>query len=78
MLTAKQVRAARVLLDMDQMQLAAVSGLSLPMIQRMEASQSSVRGDAEDVWKLQKALEDAGVTFIEADGGGPGVRLKAF
>ncbi len=78
MLTAKQVKAARVLLDMDQMQLAAVSGLSLPMIQRMEASPSSLRGDAEDVWKLQKALEDAGVTFIEADGGGPGVRLKAF
>lgn len=78
MLTAKQVKAARVLLDMDQMQLAAASGLSLPMIQRMEASPSSLRGDAEDVWKLQKALEDAGVTFIEADGGGPGVRLKAF
>ena len=76
MLTAKQVKAARVLLDMDQKQLAAASGLSLPTIQRMEASKGSVRGNAENVWKLQKALEAAGVAFIEADGGGPGVRLK--
>ena len=76
MLTAKQVKAARVLLDMDQKQLAAASELSLPTIQRMEASKGSVRGIAENVWKLQKALEDAGVAFIEADGGGPGVRLK--
>ncbi len=76
MLTAKQVKAARVLLDMDQKHLAAASGLSLPTIQRMEASKGSVRGNAENVWKLQKALEAAGVAFIEADGGGPGVRLK--
>ena len=35
-----------------------------------------VRGTAENVWKVQKALEDAGVIFIDEDDKGPGVRLK--
>ena len=44
MITATQVRAARALLNIDQRQLADLSGLSVPTIQRMEGSDGVVRG----------------------------------
>jgi hypothetical protein len=43
----------------------------------MEGSDGRLRGTAENVWKVEQALEDAGVIFIDADDEGPGVRLKA-
>ncbi len=42
----------------------------------MEGSDGPLRGTAENVWKVQQALEDAGVIFIDADEEGPGVRLR--
>ena len=42
----------------------------------MEGSDGTLRGTAENVWKVQQALENAGVIFIDADEEGPGVRLK--
>ncbi|TIT52970.1 MAG: helix-turn-helix transcriptional regulator, partial [Mesorhizobium sp.] len=44
MITASQLRAARALLNIDQKTLAEMAGVSLPTIQRMEASQGNVRG----------------------------------
>ena len=77
MIVAKQVKAARVLLAMSQRYLAWRSDLSIPTIQRMEASDGPVRGNSQNVWKLQNALEEAGIEFIEATNGrGPGVRLR--
>ena len=81
MITAAQMRAARALLAMDQRQLAEASGLSLPTIQRMEASDGVVRGNIESLTKLIGALEAAGVVLI-GDGaassdGGRGVRLRS-
>ena len=66
---------------MDQRALAAASGLSLPTIQRMEASEGVIRGNVDSLMKLIAALEAAGVELI-GDGavserGGRGVRLKA-
>ena len=66
---------------MDQRGLAAASGLSLPTIQRMEASEGVIRGNVDSLMKLIAALESAGVELI-GDGtvserGGRGVRLKA-
>ena len=81
MITAAQIRAARALLGMDQRRLADIAGLSLPTIQRMEASTGAqVRGNVESVMKIVDALERAGVELI-AEGaaspaGGRGVRLK--
>ncbi|WP_295454453.1 helix-turn-helix transcriptional regulator [uncultured Thiodictyon sp.] len=80
MLTAAQLRAARALLGLDQRRLAEAAGLSLPTIQRMEASEGNVRGNVDSLVKLVDALERAGVEFI-AEGaatgvGGRGVRLK--
>jgi transcriptional regulator with XRE-family HTH domain len=80
MITAAQLRAARALLGMDQRALAEASGLSLPTIQRMEASESVIRGNVESLMKLIAALETAGVELINegavSEKGGRGVRLK--
>jgi transcriptional regulator with XRE-family HTH domain len=70
MITAGQVRAARALLGLDQRQLAELSGLSLPTIQRMEASDGVIRGNVDSLMKLTNALTTAGIEFI-----GDGVRL---
>ncbi len=76
MIIATQLRAARSLLTWDQKDLAEASGVSLPTIKRMEASDGEVRGTASNVWKVQRALEGAGIIFIDENGGGPGVRLR--
>jgi transcriptional regulator with XRE-family HTH domain len=80
MLTAAQLRAARALLSIDQRQLAALSGLSVPTIQRMEASDGVIRGNVDSLMKLIGALNGAGVELLGAGvaspGGGRGVRLK--
>jgi transcriptional regulator with XRE-family HTH domain len=79
MITAGQLRAARALLQIDQRQLAEVAGLSLPTIQRMEASTGVVRGNIDSLTKLVAALNAAGVELINdgaaSHGGGRGVRL---
>ena len=81
LITAAQMRAARALLGMDQRELAERSGLSLPTIQRMEASDGVIRGNVDSLVKLISGLETAGVELIGEGAaspvGGRGVRLKA-
>ncbi len=77
MITVAQLRAARGLVGWNQARLAEASGLALSTIKRMEGSDGPLRGTAANVWKVEQALEDAGVIFIDADEEGPGVRLKA-
>lgn len=80
MITAAQMRAARALLGLDQKTLAKRAGVSVPTIQRMEASQGNVRGIVDSLIKVVDALEAAGVELIgdnaQSTGGGRGVRLK--
>jgi predicted transcriptional regulator len=80
MITATQLRAARALLGIDQKTLAEMSGVSLPTIQRMEASDGDVRGMVETLTKVVAALQSAGVELIaeyaRSDGTGRGVRLR--
>ncbi len=80
MITSGQMRAARALLGIDQRELAHRSGLSLPTIQRMEASDGVVRGNVDSLMKLVDALAANGIELIGAggtsSGGGRGVRLK--
>jgi len=80
MMTAGQLRAARALLGIDQKALAEMSGVSLPTIQRMEASDGNVRGIVDTLTKVIEALNAAGVDLIgdnaRSDGGGRGVRLR--
>ena len=80
MLTAAQLRAARALAGIDQRQLAEKSELSVPTIQRMEASDGVIRGNVDSLMKLIGALEALGIVLINdraaSTGGGRGVRLR--
>ena len=79
MITAGQIRASRALLGIDQRTLAEAAGLSLPTIQRMEASDNVVRGNVDSLMKLIAALDALGIELITdnatSNSGGRGVRL---
>ena len=81
MISAGQLRAARALLGIDQRDLADMSDLSAPTIQRMEASDGVIRGNVDSLMKLVAALDAAGIELIgegtASPGGGRGVRLKS-
>jgi len=81
MITPAQMRAARALLGIDQRTLASLAGVSVPTIQRMEASSGEVRGVIGSLTKVIGALEGAGVELIgensPSPAGGRGVRLKS-
>jgi transcriptional regulator with XRE-family HTH domain len=80
MLTPAQLRAARALLGIDQRTLAELARVSLPTIQRMEASEGYVRGVVDTLTKVVEALEREGIELIGENsvsaGGGRGVRLR--
>ena len=79
MITAAQLRAGRALLGIDQRQLAELSGISLPTIQRMEATEGNVQGVIDSLTKVVEALNRAGIELIgenvESRAGGRGVRF---
>ena len=81
MISAAQLRAARALLGIDQKKLADLCGLSVPTIQRMEASDGVIRGNVDSLTKLVNALATTGIELIgegaASAAGGRGVRLKA-
>jgi len=68
------------MLGIDQRSLAELSGVSLPTIQRMEASTGNVRGVVDTLTKVIEALDRAGIELIAENatsaGGGRGVRMK--
>ena len=80
MITSHQMRAARALLGIDQRELAELARLSLPTIQRMEASDGQVRGVVDTLVKVIGALENSGIELIGENassiGIGRGVRLR--
>ncbi|MFQ5439371.1 MAG: helix-turn-helix domain-containing protein, partial [Paracoccaceae bacterium] len=80
MITSTQMRAARALLGIDQKTLAELAGVSVPTVQRMEASPGNVRGVIESLTRIVEALDRAGVELISegvtSAGTGRGVRMK--
>jgi transcriptional regulator with XRE-family HTH domain len=77
-LYVEQIRAARGLLDWSQSELAKRAGVSPVTVKRVEAGTGLVHGNADTVFRIQNALAQAGIIFIDADdGNGPGVRLAA-
>ena len=80
LITAQQMRAARALAGIDQKVLAERAGVSVPTIQRMEASDGVVRGVVDTLVKVIRALEESGVELIgenqPSTAGGRGVRLR--
>jgi predicted transcriptional regulator len=75
-LSSELLRAARALLRWEQRDLAAASSVSLPTIKRLESKPGIMAAHLSTVAALRKALETAGIEFIEENGGGPGVRLR--
>jgi transcriptional regulator with XRE-family HTH domain len=80
MITGNQLRAARALLSIDQRQMAGLADLSVPTIQRMEASDGVIRANVDSLMKLVSALDGAGIELINPGAasatGGRGVRLR--
>lgn len=73
-MTPSQCRGARALLNMTQPQLASSANVGLSTVVDFERERRAV--SVEAIRKMQLALEAAGITFISANGGGPGVRLR--
>jgi len=73
-ITPEQSRGARALLNMTQPQLALKSGLGLSTVVDFERSRRPVSKEA--IQSIFKALKDAGIEFIDENGGGPGVRFR--
>ena len=72
-----QIRAARGLVGLSQTELAKLAKIGLATLQRIEAASSDLRGNVQTIEKLERALEAAGIIFIDQDDKhGPGVRLK--
>ena len=76
MLRSEQVRAARALLRWSAQKLADESGVSWKKIQRMESQNGVPSATARNVEKIRHTLENAGVVFIDENGGGSGARLR--
>jgi predicted transcriptional regulator len=77
LMTAGQLRAARALLGIEQKTLAEMASVSLPTIQRMEASDGIVRGNVDTLTKVIDALDRAGVELINARGRGVLLRERS-
>lgn len=76
MILASQIRASRALLGLSQGKLSELAGVGIATIKRIEIA-TEISGAARTLWKIQTALEEAGIEFIPADDSkGPGVRLK--
>lgn len=80
MISSGQMKAARALLGWDQRRLAESAGVSVPTVQRMEASDGTVRANVDTLVKVIEALKAAGIELISegavSSGGGRGVRIK--
>ena len=72
----RQIKAARALLGWSQEDLAGAADISVPTIKRLEASDGPLGGRSETGEKIKRALQAAGVEFIDENGGGAGVRLR--
>jgi len=75
-LTSSQIRAARSLIRWTAEDLAEASALSVATIRRAELKESETSLTAANNLAVRRALESAGVEFIDENGGGPGLRLR--
>ena len=77
MIYPSQIRAARGLVGISQTELATRAGLGLATVKRIESSVEDLRVTVQTLLRIQRALEAAGILFIDQDDEhGPGVRLR--
>ena len=72
--STRQIKAARALLGWSQEKLAAMARVSVPTVKRLEAVDGPLGGRADTSYRLQTALETAGIEFTNGDASG--VRLR--
>jgi hypothetical protein len=75
-LTSAQIRAARALIRWSALQLAKQTAVGVATIRRAELTASETKLTRVNDQAIRRVLEAAGVEFIDAEGGGPGVRLR--
>jgi hypothetical protein len=75
-LTSQQIRAARALLRWRAQDLARASAVGVATVRRAELAERETSMTAPNDLAVRRALESAGVEFIDENGGGPGVRLR--
>jgi hypothetical protein len=75
-LTSEQIRAARALLRWSAVDLAGASAVAANTIRRAEVAEGPTTLTAANDLAIRRTLEEAGVEFIDENGGGPGVRLR--
>ena len=76
MIGAVQIRAGRALLGIGQRELSKMAEVAISTVKRIELARE-LTGSARTLWKIQTALEKAGVEFISADElKGAGVRFR--
>jgi transcriptional regulator with XRE-family HTH domain len=76
LVSIRQIKAARALLNWSQEQLAAASGVSFPTIKRLEAQDGPLGGREQTIERILSTIQAAGIEFIDENGGGAGVRLR--
>jgi hypothetical protein len=75
-LTSAQIRSGRALIRWSAEDLARSSAVGLTTIRRAELTESATSMTTANDLAIRRALEAAGVEFIDENGGGPGVRLR--
>jgi transposase len=75
-LTNTQIRAGRALVGWSAADLAREAALGLATIRRAEGAEGRTSLTMANDLAVRRALEGAGVEFIDENGGGPGVRLR--
>ena len=75
-LSGSQIRAGRALVRWSAAELAGAAALGANTIRRAEVSDGETSLTFANDLAVRRALEDAGVEFIDENGGGPGVRLR--
>ena len=76
MITGSQIRMARHHLRWTAKQLAEKAGVGLSTVQRMESVDGVPPSNVPNLKAVKTALEEAGIEFIDENGGGPGLRLR--
>jgi hypothetical protein len=75
-LTSAQIRAARALLRWSAIDLAKESSVGVATVRRAELNEGASSMTTANDLAIRRALENAGVDFIDENGGGAGVRLR--
>ena len=75
-ITGEQIRAARAMVRIEQRDLAARAGVHIETVKRAERVVGPVSANTMTLDRICQALTEAGIEFIPANGGGPGVRLR--